>query len=61
MPLYDIIYCMKQVEQFGRQLRYRSVNKLIFRDIQIKIRFLITMRKHSRYCLKYNDNLLFYR
>lgn len=61
MPLYDIIYCMKQVEPFGRQLRYRSVNILICRDIQIKLRFSITMRKYSRYCLKYNDILLFYR
>lgn len=39
MPLYDITYCMKQVEQLGRQLKYRwhgSVNILIYRDIQIK-------------------------
>lgn len=38
MSLYDIIYCIKQVEQFGRELSYGScgsVNIMIFRDIKI--------------------------
>lgn len=34
MPLYDIIYYMKQVEQFGRQLRYRSLNILISSELK---------------------------